>query len=116
MVACLRLIVKRCLSFIWFAVVFRSDSSSTEKVNDSLRTSSSIEDSDLDVEESMPAIESLLPKDVLRKMKPKEKKLQEVVNGKYDQYISSAASSHSEKCGFSWVLNPLGSLSKKSLD
>lgn len=43
---------------------------------------SNLDDSDLDVEESMPSIDSILPKDVLRKMKPKEKKLQEVINGK----------------------------------
>lgn len=39
------------------------------------------EDSDLDVEESMPPLDSVIRKELLRKMKPKEKKLQEVING-----------------------------------
>lgn len=40
-------------------------------------------DSDLEVEESMPPLDNVIRKDLLRKMKPKEKKLQEVINGTY---------------------------------
>lgn len=40
-------------------------------------------DSDLEVEESMPSLENVIPKELLKKMKPKEKKLQEVINGQY---------------------------------
>lgn len=110
----LRLLVRKYLSFIWSAVVFRSDSSSTEKVNDSLRASS-IEDSDLDVEESMPSIERLLTKDALRKMKPKEKKLHEVVNGRCDQCVSSVSVSGLEWCSFKSISNFLDSISRKKL-
>lgn len=59
----------------------RSNASSADK--DSLLTADRTlaNDSDLDVEESLPSLDDVIPKDVLRKMKPKEKKLHEVING-----------------------------------
>lgn len=62
----------------------RSDSSSNERVNDFPMKPASIDeegDSDLEVEESMPPLDNVIRKELLRKMKPKEKKLQEVING-----------------------------------
>ena len=62
----------------------RSDSSSNERVNDLPMKPASIDeegDSDLEVEESMPPLDNVIRKELLRKMKPKEKKLQEVING-----------------------------------
>lgn len=38
-------------------------------------------DSDFDVETELPLLESVIPKELFRKLKPKEKKRQEVING-----------------------------------
>jgi hypothetical protein len=38
-------------------------------------------DPDFDVEDHLPSLESVIPKDELRKMKAKERKRQEVING-----------------------------------
>jgi hypothetical protein len=38
-------------------------------------------DSDLDVEVDLPSLKSVLGDDVCKKLKPKEKKRQEVING-----------------------------------
>jgi len=38
-------------------------------------------DSDLEVEPELPALDAVIPKDLLKKLKPKEKKRQEVING-----------------------------------
>lgn len=62
----------------------RSDSSSSERVNDvSAKPAPIYEegDSDLEVEEFMPPLDNVIRKEQIRKMKPKEKKLQEVING-----------------------------------
>lgn len=52
---------------------------STDNVGDPLRALQ--EDPDLDVESELPPLKQLLPEEVLRKLKPKEKKRQEVING-----------------------------------
>ena len=73
-----------------FITSVRSDSSSTEKVcgDSSISKQAPIEeDSDLEVEESMPPLDSVIRKELLRKMKPKEKKLQEVINGKFATFL-----------------------------
>lgn len=67
--------------------MYRSDTGSAEKAGEEAPYSNSSSqvtdsDSDFEVEDSMPSLESFLGKDILRKMKPKEKKLQEVINGK----------------------------------
>lgn len=41
------------------------------------------EDSDLEVETEVPSLESILGWEVVRHLKPKEKKRQEVINGEY---------------------------------
>jgi len=38
-------------------------------------------DADMDVEPELPSLESIIPKEDLRKLKQKEKKRQEVING-----------------------------------
>jgi len=38
-------------------------------------------DSDLETEADLPSLEAMIPKELLRKLKPKEKKRQEVING-----------------------------------
>ncbi|XP_067940258.1 rho guanine nucleotide exchange factor 11-like isoform X4 [Watersipora subatra] len=61
----------------------RSDSSSTEKVNDVSVKATSIDeevDSDLEVEDSLPPLDAVIKKELLRKMHPNQKKLQEVIN------------------------------------
>jgi len=40
-------------------------------------------DSDFETEAELPPLESFISKDILRKLKPKDKKWQEVVNGKH---------------------------------
>ena len=40
------------------------------------------DDPDLDVEAELPSLDSTIPRDVYKKLKPKEKKRQEVLNGK----------------------------------
>ena len=42
----------------------------------------SLNDSDFETELELPALPSFISKDILRKLKPEEKKCQEVVNGK----------------------------------
>lgn len=70
------------MSTFYYLIIPRSDSSSTEKVCVDIPKQAPIEeDSDLEVEESMPPLDSVIRKELLRKMKPKEKKLQEVING-----------------------------------
>lgn len=46
-------------------------------------------DSDLDTEADLPPLEAVIPRDMLRKLKPKEKKRQDVINGETTdiQYI-----------------------------
>lgn len=64
--------------------IVRSDSSSTERVNDLSMKPAPIDeegDSDFEVEESMPSLDVVIKKEQLRKMKPKDKKRQEVING-----------------------------------
>ncbi|BFZ14028.1 hypothetical protein BsWGS_17067 [Bradybaena similaris] len=51
---------------------------STDNVTDPLRALQ--EDPDLDVESELPPLKQLLPEEILRKLKPKEKKRQEVIN------------------------------------
>lgn len=41
------------------------------------------DDPDFDVELEMPSLESVIPKETLKKLKPKEKKRQDVINGLY---------------------------------
>lgn len=41
------------------------------------------DDSDLDTETDMPPLEAVIPKDQLKKLKGKDKKRQEVINGKH---------------------------------
>ena len=86
-----------------FITSVRSDSSSTEKVcgDSSISKQAPIEeDSDLEVEESMPPLDSVIRKELLRKMKPKEKKLQEVINGELDSFLLIVAGT---------VMLPMGS-------
>jgi len=40
-------------------------------------------DSDFETEAELPPLESIMPKDVFKKLKPKEKKWHDVVNGKH---------------------------------
>jgi len=40
-----------------------------------------LDDADFDTEPVLPALEAVIPKELLRKLKPKEKKRQEVING-----------------------------------
>jgi len=40
-----------------------------------------LDDPDFDSEAELPSLEAIIPKDSLRKLKPKEKKRQEVING-----------------------------------
>jgi len=40
-----------------------------------------LDDPDLDTEVELPPLEAVIPKELLRKLKPKEKKRQEVING-----------------------------------
>lgn len=44
-------------------------------------------DSDLEVETEVPSLESLISWEVLKHLKPKEKKRQEVINGKFDNFF-----------------------------
>jgi len=53
-----------------------SDFSSNEQVPAQL-------DSDFETEAELPPLDSFISKDFLKKLKPKEKKWHEVVNGKY---------------------------------
>ena len=46
------------------------------------------DDSDFEVENELPALNQVLHHDVLKKLKPKEKKRQEVING--EPYCSQA--------------------------
>ena len=46
----------------------------------SLRTGDRV-DPDMDVEPELPSLEAIIPKEELRKLKQKEKKRQEVING-----------------------------------
>uniref|UniRef100_A0A0B7BJT6 Rho guanine nucleotide exchange factor 11 n=1 Tax=Arion vulgaris TaxID=1028688 RepID=A0A0B7BJT6_9EUPU len=55
-----------------------SAGNSTDNVSDLLRAQH--EDPDLDVETELPSLKQVLPEEVLRKLKPKEKKRQEVIN------------------------------------
>ena len=41
-----------------------------------------LDDSDYDVENELPSLDASIPKDQLKKLKPKEKKRQDVINGK----------------------------------
>ena len=62
-----------------------SPSNSTETVNDVIshpQRAHQNDDSDFEVESELPPLDAFIPKDVLRKLKPKEKKRQEVINGK----------------------------------
>lgn len=43
---------------------------------------SSFSDSDLEAEADLPSLDSIIPKEQFKKLKPKEKKRQEVINGK----------------------------------
>ena len=43
----------------------------------------SLNDSDFETEPELPALPNFISKDILRKLKPEEKKWQEVVNGKH---------------------------------
>ena len=64
-----------------------SPSNSNEVLNDlSLASRSSHQDdSDFDVEAELPTLDATIPKEVIKKLKPKEKKRQEVINGKLKQ-------------------------------
>ena len=42
-----------------------------------------IDDPDFDTEAELPSLESTIPQSLLRKLKPKEKKRQEVINGRF---------------------------------
>ena len=42
-----------------------------------------LDDPDFDTEADLPPLESVIPKELLRKLKPKEKKRQEVINGSF---------------------------------
>uniref|UniRef100_A0A0B7BJT2 Uncharacterized protein n=1 Tax=Arion vulgaris TaxID=1028688 RepID=A0A0B7BJT2_9EUPU len=55
-----------------------SPGSSIDNVNDLLRAQ--YDDPDMDLEPDLPPLKQVLPEDVLRKLKPKEKKRQEVIN------------------------------------
>ena len=41
------------------------------------------DDSDFEAEIELPPLDKIIPKDVLKKLKPKEKKRQDVLNGEY---------------------------------
>lgn len=49
--------------------------------NDADNEDTIVDDSDLDVEPELPHLTKVISEDLLRKMKPKEKKRQEVING-----------------------------------
>lgn len=54
----------------------------TGHISDAVTSSShSLSDSDLETETDLPSLESIIPKEQFKKMKPKEKKRQEVING-----------------------------------
>ena len=44
------------------------------------------DDSDFEAEIELPPLDKIIPKDVLKKLKPKEKKRQDVLNGEYSSY------------------------------
>lgn len=50
--------------------------------NDATISASNVCDSDFETEADLPSLDSVIPKEHLKKMKPKEKKRQEVINGK----------------------------------
>lgn len=64
-----------------------SPSNSTEGLNhanhdtSATATSRYYDDSDFETEAELPPLTASIPKDVLRKLKPKEKKRQDVING-----------------------------------
>jgi hypothetical protein len=45
-------------------------------------------DSDLETEAEMPPTDNIIAKDILRKLKPKERKRQDVINGKKTDFMS----------------------------
>ena len=57
-----------------------SPSASSEHVNEALAAARAQHDSDLEVED-LPPLKQVLGDDVCKKLKPKEKKRQEVING-----------------------------------
>lgn len=61
--------------------VSRSTVSSAVSDNSLVSLRSLEDDKDLEIESDMPALETVIQKDVLKKLKPKEKKRQEVING-----------------------------------
>lgn len=56
-----------------------SPDNSTDNVNDLLRAQH--DDPDMDVEPELPPLKQVLSDEILLKLKPKEKKRQEVING-----------------------------------
>ena len=73
-----------CREFTFYPFSFfrslDSPSNSTDAVNDI--SSKHHDDSDFETEAELPSLETFIPKDILKKLKPKEKKRQEVINGK----------------------------------
>lgn len=74
-----------------------SPGNSTDNVSDLLRAQ--YDDPDMDLEPELPPLKQVLSEDVLRKLKPKEKKRQEVINGEFPttrnkfSYVNSEAMS-----------------------
>jgi hypothetical protein len=70
-----------------------SRSTIASSVNDSMVSLRSLEDDkDFEIESDMPPLENVIPKDILKKLKPKEKKRQEVINGRFKVYDFSLQS------------------------
>jgi hypothetical protein len=70
-----------------------SRSTIASSINDSVVSLRSLEDDkDLDTELDMPPLENVIPKETLKKLKPKEKKRQEVINGTFKVYDFSLQS------------------------
>ena len=47
------------------------------------------DDSDVEEDTELPPLESIIPKDILKKLKPKEKKRQDVINGNLHSHFFS---------------------------
>lgn len=46
------------------------------------------DDSDFDTETELPRLEDTIPSEVLKRLKPKEKKRQDVINGRCDSVLN----------------------------
>lgn len=99
-----------------------SPSNSNDGINDSLvsphahqntpplpKTTQYHDDSDFEVEVELPSLDKVIPKEMLKKLKPKDKKRQDVLNGEfftvslYARVSASGVASH----GFAVTVNLL---------